>query len=196
MTFAGFYIGVAMGKDVNKIEFDNFTLFLFECPKCGTERIMDGEKALVTGGVAGLGIVGVPYFGILGFIATLKAMAIGTIAVPTGMRLLNLNSKLVEWLHEKKLFECPKCKCSKIVISKNKSADGMLKNGKDKIQELNDNLEKKMIAFDIDGKAERFESKMTEMDEKYQVRNKYGKMKKQIGSYFSKLDEYIEGNSK
>ena len=57
----------------------------------------------------------------------------------------------------------------------------MLKNGKDKIQELNDNLEKKMIAFDIDGKAERFESKMTEMDEKYQVRNKYGKMKKQIG---------------
>jgi len=38
-----------------------------------------------------------------------------------------------------------------------------------------------MIAFDIDGKAERFESKMTEMDEKYQVRKKYGKMKKQIG---------------
>ncbi len=185
-----------MNKFIDKIEFDGFVLFLYECPTCGTRRQMDGEKIALSGGVTALGILGIPYFGMLGFIATIKAIAVGTLTMQMGLKYMQLNGKFVKYLNEKKLFSCPKCQSTKLVISKDGSPDGIIQRGKCAIQNFNDDIEKKLMEFDIDGNMEKIQSKIDEYDRKYAISSKYDKTKKIFGNYLSKIDNYFDDKSK
>ena len=105
---------------MKKIGEGEYTLYLEECPNCGSNRILNEEKfyglsAMSAGGIVTGILVGAPLMGALGAIGLVKLAIAGTISYQAAVKLKQANYKFLEKLNSKKLYNCPKCECTKLV---------------------------------------------------------------------------------
>lgn len=122
-------------KKLNKIGEGAWTVYLYECPRCGRERKLDEEKAKGLGAFAAIGAVtglifGTPIVGILGGIGLLKLAMAGTISGVVAVRAIQENYKLILEMNKRNLFKCPCCSCTDMVKAEEiKAASEKLSSG-------------------------------------------------------------------
>ena len=97
-----------------KVGEGEFTLYLEECPQCGSTRTLDQEKfygmlAMLGGGVLLSAVVGAPVVGAMGAIGLIKLAVAGTIGANVAVQLIKANYRALEALNKKKLYTCRNC---------------------------------------------------------------------------------------
>ena len=105
---------------LHKIGEGAWTVYLYECPRCGSERKLDEEKAKGIGAFTAIGAVtslifGTPIVGLLGGIGLAKLAMAGTISGVVAARAIQENYKLILKMNERNLFTCPCCRCTDLV---------------------------------------------------------------------------------
>lgn len=90
-----------------------YSVFIKECPKCGSERKLNEDAALKYGLVSAGGIfssilIGAPIIGALGAIGIIKLFLAGSITLHVALRLIKANYEMISKLpHD--IFICTKC---------------------------------------------------------------------------------------
>lgn len=118
---------------LNKIGEGAWTLYLYECPRCGCTRKLDEEKAVAMAGLTAAGlatsaIFGAPLAGLLGGLGLFKLAMAGTIAGPVAVRAIRENYRLIAEMSKRSYFTCPHCGCTDLVRGDNVDQDSLLWN--------------------------------------------------------------------
>ena len=97
-----------------KVGEGEFTLYLEECPQCGSSRTLDegklyGMLAMIGGGALATTVFGLPVVGALGAIGLIKLAVAGTIGAPVAVQLIKANYRALEALNQKNLYTCQDC---------------------------------------------------------------------------------------
>ena len=105
---------------IGKVGDGEWSVYLYECPRCGCTREFDEEKAagtlaLTAVSAMGSAVCGSPIAGILGGIGLAKLALAGTISGGMAVQAIKFNYETVKKLNERRLFTCPVCKCSDII---------------------------------------------------------------------------------
>ena len=105
---------------LKKIGEGAWTVYLYECPSCGSERTLDEEKATTMGTLAVIGsasslMFGAPVAGLLGGIGLAKLALAGTISGAAAVNAIRANYKLIGDMNKRSFFTCPHCGCADIV---------------------------------------------------------------------------------
>lgn len=113
-----------MNYTKEKIDWENFTLYLHKCPTCGNKnrkfdiRKFAGSACFSIAGIAGLFIAGPSILGNLAVVGVLQLLIAGTITLPFAIKILELNYKALAYLSKKKIFCCQKCGDTKLILIK------------------------------------------------------------------------------
>lgn len=105
---------------IGKVGSGEWSVYLYECPRCGCTRELDEEKvkgvlAVSAISAAGSAVCGSPIAGILGGIGLAKLALAGTISGGMAVQAIKFNYEIVKKLNERHIFTCPVCKCSDII---------------------------------------------------------------------------------
>ncbi|MEM4261218.1 MAG: hypothetical protein QXG00_08290 [Candidatus Woesearchaeota archaeon] len=90
-----------------------YSVFIKECPKCGSERKLNEDAALKYGLVSAGGflstiLVGAPVIGALGALGIIKLVVAGSLTIPVAIRAIKANYGMISKLpHD--IFICTKC---------------------------------------------------------------------------------------
>lgn len=104
---------------IKKQKIGDFVIYLEECPECHSDRKVNNDKLKAVGGISAAAIItgaifGGPIVGVAAVIGVVKLVSAGTLAAGLGVKILQANYKILKEVNKIPLFECPKCKCTKI----------------------------------------------------------------------------------